>query len=107
MTTPDTSASPGSKKEKRIDVARKVFQDNLKDLPTLGDRQFRKLITTEVMQKTGCTIASAASMYNVCKHDAESDGLVSGLGRKGNDLKIVKTPETETVEQNTKSLNVS
>lgn len=94
MSTNDAGGENTTKKVKKIEVAREIFNSNLKNLAELGDRQFRKNITTAIKDKTGCTLASAASMYNVCKHDAEARGDVTGLGRNS----AVKVVATETAD---------
>lgn len=75
---------------KKIEDARRIFAEHIELAKTDGKR-FRKVVLAEMVGQIGVSTNSAASMYNVCKKEAEASGLLA-QGQIG------RTPKADTVD---------
>lgn len=64
-TTPATTTV--AKKVTKRSMSLVIFGDMLAKHATLGDKAFRKEVLAQIMEKTECTLACAAAMYNLAK----------------------------------------
>ena len=56
-----------AKKVTKRSMSLVIFGDMLHKRAALGDKAFRKEVLAQIMEKTKCTLACAAAMYNLAK----------------------------------------
>jgi len=90
-----TAVAPAVAKEpSKKSLALAIFQDKLTDRATGlygSNKEFRAAVLVAIEIDLGVSRASASTMYNSAKKDAETANVSVGLGR---DPKKVKAPST-------------
>lgn len=93
-TTPATAAPAAPKAPSKKSLALAIFQAKMADRVAgkfTSNKEFRAAVLTTIQADLGVSVASAATMYNAAKKDAEAADATVKLGR---DPKKEKAPST-------------
>lgn len=96
--TEATTATPAKVKDpSKKSLALAIFRAKLEDRKNslfASNKEFRAAVLSEIQAKLGVTVASAATMYNAAKKEAEAADATVGLGRDPKKEKV-KNPDAK------------
>ena len=91
----ETVATPKAPSKKSLALA--IFQAKMEDRKNslfASNKEFRAAVLSEIQTQLGVTVASAATMYNAAKKDAEAADASVALGRDPKKEKV-KNPDAK------------